>query len=65
MERWKRATDKEGSRVWVKDHQSTWVAQEEDIFLPGAWLCSDERKLGHCIILAHQTWYVIEELWAR
>ena len=25
--------------------------KEEDIFLPGAWLCRDERRLGHGIIL--------------
>jgi len=35
-----------------KTRQSTtWVQQEEDIFLPGAWPCRDERRLGHGIIL--------------
>jgi hypothetical protein len=48
VERWKRVTDKEGKRVWEKTRQSiTWVQQEEDIFLPGAWLC--ERRLGQYI----------------
>jgi hypothetical protein len=70
VERWKRVTDKEGKRVWEKTHQSTtWVQQEEDIFLPGTWLCRDERRLGHGIILCpssiHTTWYVIEESWPQ
>ena len=47
-----RVTDKEGKRVWEKTPQSTtWVKQEEDIFLPGAWLCRDERRLGHLKVL--------------
>lgn len=69
-ERWKRVTDEEKNTVWVKVHQSTtWVQQEEDIFLPGAWLCRGERRLGHGIILCpssvHTIWYVDEESWPQ
>lgn len=62
--------DKEKNIVWVKVHQSTtWVQQEENIFLPGAWLYSGERRLGHGIVLCpssvHTTWYVVEESWPQ
>ena len=66
VERWKRVADSEGSQEWVKDHQSTtWVHQEENICLPGEWLCRDERRIGHGIITlpssVHTTWYIVEE----
>ena len=70
VERWKRVTDDRGSRRWIKTHQSTtWVKQEENLFLPGEWLCGDERRLGHGIITCPSSvrtiWYVIEESWLQ
>ncbi len=67
VERWNRVVSKEGIEVWEKDHQSTtWIQQEENTLLPGEWLCRDERRLGHGIILCPSsiitTWYVNEEL---
>jgi hypothetical protein len=67
VERWKRVISNEGIGEWRKIHQSTtWIQQEENTLLPGEWLCRDERRLGHGIILCPSSigtiWYVTEEL---